>query len=228
MGDDPKHPVHESVRHGVEPYDAVLSFHQLVKNADESMLLDNEALYNISFRSRLQHTGVLSNFTVNPHSLPSAHLTSRGSQQHRALTWCQNSRSRCFDAEYMCPAEPRHGRCLTASALFRGRVSTKDVDEQAWNPQNKNSTKCSRGLPSSPTTDTSTKFTHVDEGVSIPMTLPPGVSMGTALDSSSSLCASSVSSGSSSKVHAWLWPVRGGFPHSTDPSWGCSSCRPLG
>ena len=36
----------------VEPYNAVLSFHQLVENSDESFLLDNEALYDICFRSR--------------------------------------------------------------------------------------------------------------------------------------------------------------------------------
>ena len=35
----------------VEPYNAVLSFHQLVENADECFLLDNEALYDICFRS---------------------------------------------------------------------------------------------------------------------------------------------------------------------------------
>ena len=34
----------------VEPYNAVLSFHQLVENADECFLLDNEALYDICFR----------------------------------------------------------------------------------------------------------------------------------------------------------------------------------
>ena len=36
-----------------------------------------------------------------------------------------------FDAKnMMCAADPRHGRYLTASALFRGRMSTKEVDEQ--------------------------------------------------------------------------------------------------
>merc|ERR1712167_28820 len=35
----------------VEPYNAVLSFHQLVENADECMCLDNEALYDICFRT---------------------------------------------------------------------------------------------------------------------------------------------------------------------------------
>merc|ERR1712045_140638 len=56
-----------------------------------------------------------------------APLTSRGSQQ-------------MFDAKnMMCASDPRHGRYLTASAMFRGRMSTKEVDEQMLNVQNKNS-----------------------------------------------------------------------------------------
>lgn len=35
----------------VEPYNATLSVHQLVENADECMCLDNEALYDICFRT---------------------------------------------------------------------------------------------------------------------------------------------------------------------------------
>ena len=35
----------------VEPYNAVLSFHQLVENADEVFMMDNEALYDICFRT---------------------------------------------------------------------------------------------------------------------------------------------------------------------------------
>ena len=39
-----------------------------------------------------------------------------------------------FDAKnMMCAADPRHDRYLTAAALFRGRMSTKEVDEQALN-----------------------------------------------------------------------------------------------
>jgi len=45
-----------------------------------------------------------------------------------------------FDAKnMMCASDPRHGRYLTASAMFRGRMSTKEVDEQMLNVQNKNS-----------------------------------------------------------------------------------------
>jgi len=39
----------------------------------------------------------------------------------------------------MAASDPRHGRYLTASAMFRGRMSTKEVDEQMLNVQNKNS-----------------------------------------------------------------------------------------
>ena len=35
----------------VEPYNAVLFFRELVENADECMLLDNEALYDTGFRT---------------------------------------------------------------------------------------------------------------------------------------------------------------------------------
>ncbi|KAM7488451.1 hypothetical protein LguiB_025935 [Lonicera macranthoides] len=35
----------------VEPYNATLSVHQFVENADECMVLDNEALYDICFRT---------------------------------------------------------------------------------------------------------------------------------------------------------------------------------
>jgi len=159
----------------VEPYNAVLSFHQLVENADECMLLDNEALYDICFRTLklttptygdLNHlvsaslSGVttcirfpgqlncdLRKLAVNLIPFPRLHffmvgfapLTSRGSQQYRALTVPELTQQ-MFDAKnMMCAADPRHGRYLTASALFRGRMSTKEVDEQMLNVQNKNS-----------------------------------------------------------------------------------------
>ena len=45
-----------------------------------------------------------------------------------------------FDAKNMMAAcDPRHGRYLTVAAIFRGRMSMKEVDEQMLNIQNKNS-----------------------------------------------------------------------------------------
>merc|ERR1712118_50030 len=106
----------------VEPYNAVLSFHQLVENADEVFMMDNEALYDICFRTLklttptygdLNHlvsaamSGItcclrfpgqlncdLRKIAVNMIPFPRLHffmtgfspLTSRGSQQYRALT----------------------------------------------------------------------------------------------------------------------------------------------
>merc|ERR1711904_141901 len=68
-----------------------------------------------------------------------APLTSRGSQQYRALTVPELTQQMRDATNMMCAADPRHSRYLTASALFRGRMSTKEVDEQLINVQNKNS-----------------------------------------------------------------------------------------
>jgi len=159
----------------VEPYNATLSVHQLVENADECFCIDNEALYDICFRTLklttptfgdLNHlvSAVMSGVTcslrfpgqlnadlrklaVNIVPFPRLHffmvgfapLTSRGSQQYRALTVPELTQQ-MFDAKnMMCAADPRHGRYLTAAAMFRGRMSTKEVDEQMLNVQNKNS-----------------------------------------------------------------------------------------
>merc|ERR1711998_534319 len=144
-------------------------------NSDESLLLDNEALYDICFRTLklttptygdLNHlvsaalSGVtcclrfpgqlnsdLRKLAVNLIPFPRLHFfltgfappTSRGSQQYRALTVPELTQQ-MFDAKnMMAAADPRHGRYLTSLGMFRGRMSTKEVDEQMLNVQNKNS-----------------------------------------------------------------------------------------
>ena len=159
----------------VEPYNATLSVHQLVENADQCFALDNEALYDICFRTLklttptygdlnhliaaaicgttccLRFPGQLNcdlrKLAVNMVPFPRLHffmvgyapLTSRGSQQYRALTVPELTQQ-VFDAKnMMCAADPRHGRYLTCAVLFRGRMSSKEVDEQMLNVVNKNS-----------------------------------------------------------------------------------------
>jgi tubulin beta len=159
----------------VEPYNATLSIHQLVENADQCFTLDNEALYDICFRtlklttptygdlnhlvsaamsgitSCLRFPGQLNcdlrKLAVNMVPFPRLHffmfgfapLTSRGSQQYRALTVPELTQQG-FDAKnMMCAADPRHGRYLTCAMMFRGKMSTKEVDEQMLNVINKNS-----------------------------------------------------------------------------------------
>ena len=57
-----------------------------------------------------------------------APLTSRGSQQYRALTVPELTQQ-MFDAKNMMAAcDPRHGRYLTVAAIFRGRMSMKEVE----------------------------------------------------------------------------------------------------
>ncbi|KAK7863176.1 hypothetical protein R5R35_003428 [Gryllus longicercus] len=159
----------------VEPYNATLSVDQLVENTDETFCIDNEALYDISFRTlkltnptygdlnhlvSLTMSGVttclrfpgllnadLRKLAVNMVPFPRLHffvpgfapLTARGGQQYRALTVAELMQQ-MFDAKNMMAAcDPRHGRYLTVAAVFRGRMSMKEVDEQVMNMQNKNS-----------------------------------------------------------------------------------------
>lgn len=159
----------------VEPYNATLSVHQLVENTDETFCIDNEALYDICFRTlklvsppygELNHlvsatmSGVttclrfpgqlnadLRKLAVNMVPFPRLHffmpgfapLTARGTAQYRNLTVAELTQQ-MFDAKnMMCAADPRHGRYLTAAAMFRGRMSMKEVDEQMLSVQTKNS-----------------------------------------------------------------------------------------
>ncbi|CAG8756825.1 9851_t:CDS:2 [Dentiscutata erythropus] len=68
-----------------------------------------------------------------------ASLTSRGSEGYRALTVPELTQQ-IFDAKNMMAAsDPRHGRYLTVSAIFRGRCSMKEVEDQMLAVQTKNS-----------------------------------------------------------------------------------------
>merc|ERR1711918_316867 len=107
--------------------------------SDNCFGLDNEALYDICFRTRKLAVNLIPFPRLHFFMTGFAPLTSRGSQQYRALTVPELTQQ-MFDAKnMMCAADPRHGRYLTAAALFRGRMSTKETDEQMLNVQNKNS-----------------------------------------------------------------------------------------
>merc|ERR1712080_745860 len=94
-----------------------------------------------------QLNGDLRKLAVNLIPFPRLHffmigfapLQSRSSTSYRALSVAELT-TQMFDAKnMMCAADPRHGRYLTASALFRGKMATKEVDEQMVNIQQKNS-----------------------------------------------------------------------------------------
>merc|ERR1719427_2338043 len=59
-----------------------------------------------------------------------APLTARGSQQYRALKVPELTQQMFDSKNMMAACDPRHGRSLTVSAIIRGRMSMKEVDEQ--------------------------------------------------------------------------------------------------
>jgi len=159
----------------VEPYNATLSVHQLVENADEVFCLDNEALYDICFRTLklngptygdLNHlisevmSGVtcclrfpgqlnqdLRKLATNLIPFPRLHfflvgfapLSARNSVNFRNVT-VPDLTQQIFDSRnMMAAADPRHGKYLTASAMFRGNIRTQEVEDQMLKILNKNS-----------------------------------------------------------------------------------------
>jgi len=159
----------------VEPYNATLSVHQLVENADEVCVIDNEALYDICFRtlklstpsySDLNHlvSSVMSGITcclrfpgqlnsdlrklaVNLIPFPRLHfflvgvapLTAKSAEGFRQVSVPELTQQMFDTRNMMAACDPKHGRYLTASAMFRGKMSTKEIDEQMQNVKNKNS-----------------------------------------------------------------------------------------
>eukprot|EP00211_Chloroparvula_japonica_P002186 CAMPEP_0119118818 /NCGR_PEP_ID=MMETSP1310-20130426/572_1 /TAXON_ID=464262 /ORGANISM="Genus nov. species nov., Strain RCC2339" /LENGTH=463 /DNA_ID=CAMNT_0007108213 /DNA_START=91 /DNA_END=1482 /DNA_ORIENTATION=+ len=159
----------------VEPYNAVLSMHQLLENADEVFCIDNEALYDICFKTlkldnptygdlnklvsqvmsgitcSLRFPGQLNSdlrkIATNLIPFPRLHffligyapLFAKNTQSYKSLT-VQELTNQMFDSRNMMAASnPRAGRYLTASVIFRGKVPTKEVDDHMHKVQQKNS-----------------------------------------------------------------------------------------
>lgn len=77
-----------------------------------------------------------------------APLTSRQNQDFKVHS-VHELTNQIFDAKNMMAAsDPRHGRYLTVAAIFRGKVSTKEVEQHMANAQNKNSSQFVEWIPS--------------------------------------------------------------------------------
>merc|ERR1712080_200692 len=225
----------------VEPYNATLSVHQLVENTDETYCIDNEALYDICFRTLkltspsygdLNHlvsaamSGVttclrfpgqlnsdLRKLAVNLIPFPRLHffmvgfapLTSRGSQQYRALTVPELTQQ-MFDAKNMMAAcDPRHGRYLTVAAMFRGRMSMKEVDDRCSTCRTRTA---ATSLNGSPTTSRPlfVTFHHVVSRCLLlsSVTAQPSRSCSSVCPSSSQLCSGAKLSSTGTLVRVWM------------------------
>jgi tubulin beta len=167
----------------VEPYNSILSIHQLIENVDEVSVIDNEALFDITFRtlklktpqfkdlnalvakamagttSCLRFPGQLNSdlrkLGVNLIPFPRLHffligcapLTSEDESRYRKVN-AKDLTEQAFDAKNMMSAcDPRQGKYLTASIIFRGPVASKDVDEQMLITQNRNAAFFAEWIP---------------------------------------------------------------------------------
>jgi len=159
----------------VEPYNAVLSTHQLLENADETFIIDNEALYNISHNVLKQNAptyadlnyliscvmagvtaslrfpgklnGDLRKLGVNLVPFPRLHffliaqapLQSKDNAAYQLVN-VQELTNQCFSPRnFFSNVKPDDGKYMTASLLFRGGMSTQEVDENVEKRQSANS-----------------------------------------------------------------------------------------
>lgn len=158
-----------------EPYNAVLSFHQLVEQADATFCLDNEALYDICTRTlqikqpRIQDlnnliskvmsgvttclrfpgqlNGDLRKMAVNLVPFPRLHfftvgyapLFSAASQSFQQLEVPELTQQLFNPHNVMAACNLYNGRYLTVSTIFRGKVSTKEVEDSIQTARTKHS-----------------------------------------------------------------------------------------
>lgn len=159
----------------VEPYNATLSTHHLIENADEVVCIDNDALYDIchhtlklktpsyselnnlvstvmsgitcSLRFPGQLNADLRKLAVNLIPFPRLHffmasfapLASQSLKNYQ-ISSVKELVTQMFDPKNMMAAcDPRRGKYLTASAVFRGNMSQKEVDDQMLLIQNRHS-----------------------------------------------------------------------------------------
>merc|ERR1711912_212471 len=149
----------------VEPYNAVLSSHQLLENSDETFIVDNEALYNIahntlkeaqpnyeslnglvsfatcgitaSLRFPGKLNGDLRKLGVNLVPFPRLHffLVSQAplfkkDQGSKVKVNVKELTTQAYSARnFYSNVKPDDGKYLAASFVYRGSMSTDEVDE---------------------------------------------------------------------------------------------------
>jgi len=157
----------------VEPYNAVLSSHQLLENSDETFVIDNEALYNInhnilkndqptyselnglvaqatcgitaSLRFPGKLNGDLRKLGVNLVPFPRLHfflvsqapLFKKGTGSKVRLN-VQELTNQAYSARnFFSNVKPDDGKYLASSFVYRGPMTTQEVDENIEKLQNK-------------------------------------------------------------------------------------------
>jgi len=167
----------------IEPYNATLSIHQLIENADSVVCLDNDALYEIckttlkiaqpsyadlnhlvsqvmsGVTSGLRFPGQLNSdlrkMSVNLIPFPRLHffmvgyapLTAPKSQAFSQLNVAQLTQQMFDPRNMMANVDPRKGKYLTASCMFRGKIPAQEVDAQMLAVQQRESNQFVEWIP---------------------------------------------------------------------------------
>ncbi|KDQ09899.1 hypothetical protein BOTBODRAFT_36712 [Botryobasidium botryosum FD-172 SS1] len=167
----------------VEPYNTLLSVHQLIDNSDLTVCIDNEALYDTavrisgnkspefthlneliaqimagvstSLRFPGQLNGDLRKISLNLIPFPRLHflapsyspLVTSGSRAFQSPNVSELTTSLFEKKNVFVAVDPRHGRYLTAATIFRGAVSSHEVDNAVQQLQQKNSTAFVEWIP---------------------------------------------------------------------------------
>jgi tubulin beta len=170
----------------VEPYNALLSIHQLIENADEVSVIDNEALFDIlvsklkitkpmfkdlntlvskamsgttaCLRFPGQLNSDLRKLGVNLIPFPRLHffligvapMLAEKDRSYSNITVKELVDQVSSASSLMAAVDPRAGKFLTASIIFRGdckRVPTKEVDEQMLMLQSRNAAYFAEWIP---------------------------------------------------------------------------------
>merc|ERR1712198_820104 len=158
----------------VEPYNAVLSSHQLLENSDETFIIDNEAPYNINHNvlknknptytelngliaqatcgitASLRFPGALNGdlrkLGVNLVPFPRLHFflitqapLSSKDDSNKAVLNVKELRKQCFSPRnFFSNVTAQDGKYLAVSLVFRGTMTTQEVDDNIEKLQSKN------------------------------------------------------------------------------------------
>jgi len=158
----------------VEPYNAVLSSHQLTENADSTFIIDNEALFNIcvkkmgvkapnfeqlnsligqvicgvtsSLRFPGQLNGDIRKLNVNLVPFPRLHfflcsqapLLNEGSSDKSSLSVKELVSEMYSPENFFANVGMDDGKVIACSMVFRGQLSSQEVDKRVKEIQDKN------------------------------------------------------------------------------------------
>eukprot|EP01084_Bolivina_argentea_P006851 12942_1 len=150
----------------VEPYNAILSIHQLLENSDETFVIDNAALFDISHNvlkqkepkyadlnwvislvmsgitASLRYSGLLNcdlrKMGVNLVPFPRLHffllghtpLYAPGQARKVRLTVQEVHDQMWSSRNFLVNVKPEDGKYIAAAEMFRGNLSTQEVDDE--------------------------------------------------------------------------------------------------